>query len=82
MLYQLSYAGIKAWQRPTLAGSDPPTTLGVKKLDFCVRHGNRYILLTIVTTLLITIVIFEKTFVLSKLNNISFSSEFQPLLLG
>ena len=51
MLYQLSYAGIIAWQRPTLAGGDPPTTLGVKKLDFCVRHGNRYILLTIVTTL-------------------------------
>ena len=40
-----------AWQRPTLAGSDPPTTIGAKKLDFCVRNGNRYILLAIVTTL-------------------------------
>uniref|UniRef100_UPI00403FBE75 helix-turn-helix domain-containing protein n=1 Tax=Lentilactobacillus hilgardii TaxID=1588 RepID=UPI00403FBE75 len=37
MLYQLSYAGIIAWQRPTLAGGDPPTTLGVQKLNDCVQ---------------------------------------------
>ena len=40
-----------AWQRPTLTGGDPPTTLGAMELDFCVRNGNRYILHAIVTTL-------------------------------
>ena len=40
-----------AWQLPILAGSFPPTTFGAEKLNFCVRHGNRCILLTIVTTL-------------------------------
>ena len=29
----------------------PFTTIGAKKLNFCVRHGNRCILLAIVTTL-------------------------------
>ena len=28
-----------------------PTTIGAKKLNFCVRHGNRCILLAIATTL-------------------------------
>ena len=50
-----------AWQLPTLAGGAPPTTLGVKKLNFCVRHGNRCILLAIITTPL------SENFVLSKL---------------
>ena len=40
-----------AWQLPILAGSFPPTTFGAEKLNFCVRHGNRCILLTIATTL-------------------------------
>ena len=42
---------ILAWQLPILAGSFPPTTFGVEKLNFCVRHGNRCILLAIATTL-------------------------------
>ena len=33
----------------------PPTTLGAKKLNFCVRHGNRCILLAIATTLMRTL---------------------------
>ena len=33
-----------AWQRPILAGGDPPTTIGVLKLNFRVRHGNGCIL--------------------------------------
>ena len=37
--------------RSILAGGDPPTTFGVLKLNFCVRHGNRCILQAIITTL-------------------------------
>ena len=44
-----------AWQLPILAGSFPPTTFGVEKLNFCVRHGNRCILLAIATTLLLLV---------------------------
>ena len=35
--------------RPTLPGPFDPSTIGAKELNFCVRHGNRCILLAIVT---------------------------------
>ena len=57
-----------ARQRPTLAGSFPPTTLGVKNLNFCVRHGNRCFLLAFATVLFLELLH-------SKLNIISTSSE-------
>ena len=56
-----------AWQRPILAGGDPPTTFGVLKLNFCVRHGNRCILQAIITTLTPS----GQELALSKLNNIA-----------
>ena len=37
------------WQCPTLPGRYHPTTIGAKKLNFCVRHGNRCILFAITT---------------------------------
>ena len=40
-----------------------PTTFDAKELNFCVRDGNRCILLAIVTTLLL-----ETALALSKLN--------------
>ncbi len=40
-----------AWQHPTLAGGEPPTTIGAKKLNFRVRDGNGCDLLAIVTRL-------------------------------
>ena len=66
-LTKLVFLKLLAWQRPILAGSDPPTTFGVLKLNFCVRHGNRCILQAIITTL--TLCGFELA--LSKLNNIA-----------
>ena len=36
-------------QLSTLPGSHPPSTIDVKELNFCVRHGNRWFLLAIVT---------------------------------
>ena len=37
------------WQRPTFPGSFPPSIIGAKELNFCVRDGNRCDLLAIVT---------------------------------
>ena len=39
------------WLRPNLPGGFPPSTFSAKELNFCVRNGNRCILLAIVTTL-------------------------------
>ena len=36
-------------QRPTFPGSFPPSIIGAKELNFCVRDGNRCDLLAIVT---------------------------------
>ena len=64
MLYQLSYFGIMV----SLATSyshrgKPPTTIGAKELNFCVRYGNRCDLFAIITSL-----IKLKEFILSKLD--------------
>ena len=36
-------------QRPTFPGGLPPSIISAKELNFCVRYGNRCILLAIVT---------------------------------
>ena len=36
-------------QRPTFPGSFPPSIIGAKELNFCVRDGNRCGLFAIVT---------------------------------
>ena len=36
-------------QRPTFPGSFPPSIISAKELNYCVRDGNRWILLAIVT---------------------------------
>ena len=52
-------------RRPTFPGSCPPSIIGAKELNYCVRDGNRWILFAIVTGL------FEV--VPSKLNNVYIS---------
>ena len=37
------------WQLPSLPGGLPPSTIGVRRLNFCVRYGNRCIPSAIVT---------------------------------
>src|SRR3954454_10106973 len=51
-----------AWQRPTLTGGEPPTTIGAKELNFRVRYGNGCDLFAIATRLF-------RRFVPSKLDN-------------
>ena len=41
--------GRKNRQRPTFPGSFPPSIIGAKELNFCVRDGNRCVLPAIVT---------------------------------
>lgn len=53
-------------QLSTFPGSHPPSIIDVKELNFCVRHGNRWFLLAIVTGFL-----FLRVLALSKLNNVS-----------
>ena len=40
---------IKNGRRPTFPGSFPPSIIGAKELNYCVRDGNRCDLLAIVT---------------------------------
>ena len=47
LFYCLS--AIKNRQRPTFPGSFPPSIIGAKELNFCVRDGNRCVLPAIVT---------------------------------
>jgi hypothetical protein len=42
---------MQAWQRPTLAGGKPPTTIGAEELNFRVRDGNGCDLFAIATRL-------------------------------
>jgi hypothetical protein len=79
----LSYCGILksllAWQRPTLTGGEPPTTIGAEKLNFRVRNGNGCDLLAIATKLFEQDIIYyndffifckRKFFIPSKLDNL------------
>ena len=43
------FGQIKNRQRPTFPGSFPPSIIGAKELNYCVRDGNRCDLLAIVT---------------------------------
>ena len=40
------------WQRPTFPGSFPPSIIGAKELNCCVRDGNRCILFAKITRLI------------------------------
>ena len=40
---------LKIRQRPTFPGSRPPSIIGAKELNYCVRYGNRCDLPAIVT---------------------------------
>ena len=42
-----SFSGIR--RRPTLPGRCQPSTISAKRLNFCVRYGNRWIPLAIIT---------------------------------
>ena len=44
---------IGKWRCPILPVSDPTSTFGVRKLNFCVRYGNRWNLSAIITTMVI-----------------------------
>ena len=46
---QLSLGLFLFRQLSTFPGSRPPSIIDVKELNFCVRHGNRWILLAIAT---------------------------------
>ena len=39
----------KKRRRPNFPGGHPPSIIGAKELNYCVRDGNRWILLAIVT---------------------------------
>ena len=47
--FALLYRALKNRQRPILPGRFQPSTFGAKRLNFCVRNGNRWIPLAIVT---------------------------------
>ena len=72
---------IKNRQRPTFPGSFPPSIIGAKELNYCVRDGNRCILPAIVTGLRVP-------FVPSKLKSIKSHillnhwSSFRPISIG
>ena len=50
------------WRCPILPVSVPTSTFGVRKLNFCVRYGNRWNLSAIITTMVIYQTIFGQTY--------------------
>ena len=62
-------------QLSTFPGSLPPSIIDVKELNFCVRHGNRWILLAIATG-------FYPEVIPSKLNNTTTSLSFSSFFLN
>ena len=53
---------IGKWRCPILPVSVPTSTFGVRKLNFCVRYGNRWNLSAIITTMVIYQTIFGQTY--------------------
>ena len=41
--------------KPILPGSRPPSIVGEDELNFCVRHGNRWDLISIITDCIVKI---------------------------
>ena len=54
-------------QRPTFPGSFPPSIIGAKELNFCVRDGNRCSLPAIVTgfSFLLKVCTFKTEYIIS-----------------
>ena len=50
------------WRCPILPVSVPTSTFGVRKLNFCVRYGNRWNLSAIITTMVIYQTIIGQTY--------------------
>ena len=79
--------GHKNRQRPTFPGSFPPSIIGAGELNFCVRDGNRCILSAIVTGLISSPDLWNKSLVafmlaipsaLAGLESLFLSTEWVP----
>ena len=72
---------IKNRQRPTFPGSFPPSIIGAKELNYCVRDGNRCILPAIVTGLRVPLVPSKLKSIKSHIYPNHWSS-FRPISIG